>query len=725
MTGKIKSNNDTSIELEYCIVHNFGSVSKDSIRQKEHITKSDTKCKFVKYNPKKHNPKYEDSQIKIQYNDDEKPTPTKRVLDFAQSKILKTVRSFGNHTNVYGIIKINYKYKVLFLGSTQCVQWLKSTYFEYSGKIHSNDLYKNALGMIIAQSITNEISIQKIYNRIAFVSDEIFYNLCNDDYEIVKITTDGYSIIKNDIDNPLFRRKSSPRNQPIPKKSKNRNPLNELIKLLRIPIENKQLFKIHLTSFFLEEIPIPIMIIHGEQGSAKSTITSTVKRIVDPDPMNRASMPDSIDDMNIHFFNRYLTNFDNISYIDHKNSDNMCKGITGNIHNKRELYSDDGEVVLNIKCRLILNGVTPNVEYPDLMDRSIFYENKYIPKSERITEKEFNNKIDELLPYLLDQIFQTLSKSLKIYDSIKSEITKLERMADFTVFGECISQSLGYEKLSFIEAYSNNLKSNSLNSNESWPVINIILDIARKEGKDFEITVDDMYKKITNYAYENNINTKSQFSKFPRDQKALSMQIVRLSPAFRNFGYDISSYRYKKRDGIYKHNDRIFKITSTSTPFSNSISNGKLVDPVDPVDPKKKQAQNKENLGQPTNIKVDPVDSKKKVTNQTKNNQKNTTGSSVGQSDKKLVDPKKPKSTPKNTTGSVGQLGQAKTQSFRGAKKSDTSKNNKRYSHFKCQTCNAGEFGIGEKGINKESILQFHKKAGHSIHYFNKEGKSS
>ena len=66
------------------------------------------------------------------------------------------------------------------------------------------------------------------------------------------------------------------------------------------------------------------------------------------------------------------------------------------------------------------------------------------------------------------------------------------------------------------------------------------------------------------------------------------------------------------------------------------------------------------------------------------------------------------------------------------SEQSEVSKNTKtlltsqgsQYSHFKCKTCNAGEFGIGEKGTNKESILQFHKKAGHTIHYFNKEGSS-
>ena len=64
MSEKIKSDNDTSIELEYCIVHNFGSVSKNSLRQKEHIKNSKGKCKFVKYDPKKHISKYDTSEIK-------------------------------------------------------------------------------------------------------------------------------------------------------------------------------------------------------------------------------------------------------------------------------------------------------------------------------------------------------------------------------------------------------------------------------------------------------------------------------------------------------------------------------------------------------------------------------------------------------------------------------------------------------------------------------------
>ena len=148
-----------------------------------------------------------------------------------------------------------------------------------------------------------------------------------------------------------------------PKNLKLKNPIDELCNLLKIQQQHKQLFKIHLVSLFLESYPIPIMIFHGEQGSAKSTITSTIKKIIDPSPENLASMPKKIDDLNIHLYNRYLSNFDNISYFDQETSDNLCRGITGHTHIKRELYQDSKEVILSIQTRIILNGITPNIEF--------------------------------------------------------------------------------------------------------------------------------------------------------------------------------------------------------------------------------------------------------------------------------------------------------------------------------------------------------------------------
>ena len=720
---KIKSDDSDSFVLQYCTIHKFGAVTKGSERQKQHIEESEETCKFVKFNPKKHNPEYDDSKIINSYIDDEeKISDTQKVLNFAENNILKKVRSYENHSNVYGIIKINNNNKVLLLNSKECTQWLKSSYYDYCGKIHGNDLYKNALDIIIAQSVTNETKIEKIYTRIGFVNDEIFYNLCNDNYELVKITKDGYSIIKSGLDTPMFRRKSSPMPQPKPKKLKNKNGLEELVNLLRIPQESRQLFKIHLVSFFIENCSIPMMILHGEAGSAKSTVTATVKEIVDPSPENRNSMPESIDDLNIHIFNRYISNFDNLSHITQKTSDELCKIITGHAHNKRELYSDDGEVILTIKGRVLLNGITPNVEYTDLMERSIFYESKYLPKPERLGDSEFNNLINKFKPYLLDQIFNSLSYTLKNYKTISQEIKEKERMAEFTIFGECVSRSLGYEKLSFIEVYKNNLNSNSLRAYESWPVINIVLDIIKSKGKDFEISIDELFKLCKSVAYEKISDIKSQFTRFPKNESGLSGQLTRLSGSFRSAGYNITSYRYNSRDGVFKRGTRIIKITSTSTSFLSSFEKSKP--PVSPVsvcqDDIQARKESKTDTGKKSKH-VSPVSDK----NKSKTDTSNDTGKKSKHVSKNL------KSTPKDGTDTATQLTQPLSESLvvkEKEKETATKKNSKsldelskKYTHFKCLTCNAGEFKITSK-----KILEYHTKLDHSIQYLNqKEGCKS
>lgn len=719
------------VDLQYCIKHNFGAVTKKSQRQKNHIKETEEKCKWKPYDPKKHNPKYNESEIQNDGDSEEKQTPTQKLLRFAENNIIRTVRSFNSHSSVYGIIKINEHYRVLFLDSTECRQWLISAYLEHTGKVHGKDLYKNVLGVIIAKSITNQIPFEKIHNRICFSDDdEIFYNLCNDDYEIVKITKDGYSIIQNSLDNPLFRRKSSPLPQIKPQKNKKKykNPLNELAELLKIPIESRQLFIIHVVSFFFEKIPIPIMILIGEAGSSKSTITSTVKKIVDPSPENRNSMPEKIDDANIHFFNRYLTNFDNISFIDNPMSDNFCKAITGHTHNKRELWTDDGEVILTIKARIILNGVTLNVDQTDMISRSIFYESKHIPESEQMTEGTLNQKIDELLPYTLDQIFTILSKTLQNYKSMESQINEKQRMADFTVIGECISRELGYDKSSFIKSYKNNLSLHSFNAVESYPIINIILDVAKENGNNFEISVYDLYKKITDYAFHNAINTKAKFSKFPQNEKAVSNQITRLQSAFRSSGYEITSRRYNARDGKYQKNTRIFHIRligsddsdNAGASITNYISKDVPPESVESVSQRDNQAQNGTKSGSIIENRNRVSESAKNPEKTPKKDVKNTTGSMVAHSENEITEPKDAKSTPENTTGSVTHLTQAQTNSDADVKKIDSQENTKRYSHFKCLTCGAGEFQI-----TSTKILEFHKKQGHIIEYLNLEDGSS
>jgi hypothetical protein len=719
--------NDTKNEQVYCIKHNQGAFNKDQKLQKEHEKNTKEKCRFAKYNPKKHNPNYEESEI-INGNDGENLKDSKRVYDFAQDKIIKKIRSAGDHNRVYALVKVNSHYKTIELGSWDSVQWIKSIYESATGEFYSDELYKTALSVIVSHAITDEIKIEEIYSRIAFVKDEIFYDLCNDSYELVKITKNGHSIIQINENAPIFRRKSSPLSQVIPKKSRFKNPLDEFCNLLKIQQQYRQLFKVHLVSLFLESYPIPIMVFHGEQGSAKSTITSTIKKIVDPSPENLASMPKKIDDLNIHLYNRYISNFDNISYFDQEVSDNLCRAITGHTHIKRELYQDSKEVILSIQTRIILNGISPNIEFPDLMQRSIFYETRYIPKEERLTEEEFNKKINLLIPSLLNQIFNTLSNTLSIFDTVKPKITTKERMADFTVFGECISRSLGFDDFTFLETYKHNLDSNSLGASESWPIIDIVLDIFKNKKTPFEITIDELYNNCISIADSKDLDRKSKYAKFPKTKSKLSTDLTRFSEPFRNSGYQLLISRYQSRDNKFKRGTSILKVSST-TPIQSKIESKKV--DVSSVPPCQREIQSRNSSKTDTSKKIGRRSTVSENT-QSRNSSKTDTSTDTDTSKKNKVSvSKNDKSGHKNSDWNADTSDTSTLPTQRETlkkSKSDTKKktkseknNSKNYTHFKCLTCHAGEFLIDSKGFNRESILEFHKKQGHSIQYLNQK----
>ncbi len=715
---KLELADRNSISQVYCIKHKQGPFNKDSQLQKEHEKKSRGKCDIDNYSPRKHNKKYNDSKIvkrgkksKTISDDEDNRTDSQKVYEFAQNNIIKLVRSFGDKNRVYAVIKTKNHFESLEIGAWESIQWLKSTYYSHCGDFFNDELYKNALSLITAHSINDKIKIEKIYIRSAFVDDTLFYDLCDDQHRLVKITKDGYSIIDSDVNTPIFRRKSNQVSQIIPKKNqKIKDPLEELVSLLRIQPIHKHLFKMHLACFFLESFPMPVMIVHGEQDSAKSTITSTVKRIIDPSPENRISFPKKADDFYISVYNRYVSNFDNISYFDQEASDNICKVITGTSYSKRELYQNSKEIILNVQSKIILNGITPNIEFPDLMRRSIFYETKFIPEKERLTEVEFNKKLGNLLPSVLDQIFNTLSESIKIYDVVNHEIKEKKNMSDFLIFGECASRILGYEKFSFVKTYKNNQESILLNAVDTWPIINILTDKLKDKQNGYEISIDDLHKDIMLNIDKTTIDTNYKHSKFPKTPSILSSQITKLNPVFRNLGCILTISKYNLRDGKHPRGRKILRYTSTQ--FQSKLESTKTASSASPASPNQKQAQNSTKSGEALKTSTSSASSVEINTSGKQPSQNMTTQAQKKNTDKarkSKASPKNDKFTPKNSIGEGDEVGEPVFEVCTVLDKN---------THFKCNTCGSGWFEINETSrLSDEKLLDIHKKQGHKIEY--------
>jgi len=287
-------------------------------------------------------------------------TASKKLYDFAQTKIKKIVISQNNTEEVYAIIQNNKHIETINLASTRARHWLNNehTKFGNSNELHTDDFYKTVTNTIISKAQMDGTKKEKIYNRVAQLDNEIWYDLGDSKWRAIKITPEKIRTVNLDEDSPIFRRTQSLHEQVIPKKG-DRKALDKLAELLHIVKQDRIVFKVNLVALLLQAYPIPMIIFDGSSGSLKTTATSTIKVIIDPNGQqkedNVSMIAEKQDDLIVQLHNRYLSSFDNVSYIDSKTSNVLCRAITGSSNPKRKLYTDGDEVIHNFRSKIVLD----------------------------------------------------------------------------------------------------------------------------------------------------------------------------------------------------------------------------------------------------------------------------------------------------------------------------------------------------------------------------------
>src|SRR6185295_4626978 len=75
--------------------------------------------------------------------------------------------------------------------------------------------------------------------------------------------------------------------------------------------------------------PYPILAVHGEQGSTKSTLVRVIRRLIDPQTSPVLVQPRSTRDLMVSALGGWLLAYDNISSLSNWLSDSLCQLATG------------------------------------------------------------------------------------------------------------------------------------------------------------------------------------------------------------------------------------------------------------------------------------------------------------------------------------------------------------------------------------------------------------
>jgi len=613
--------------------------------------------------------------------DDDNRSDQKKLYDFALTRIDKLVISENNSDEVFGILKNNNHIETLNLSSTRSIHWLTNEHNQFvnSDELHSSDYYKTILNTIISKATMNGTEKVKVYNRIAQLENEIWYDLGNSSWQAIKITEGKVKLVKLDKDSPVFRRSQSLQEQIQPEKGTNIS-LDLLVNLLHISEHDQLVFKINLICMFLQAYSMPMIVFDGSAGSIKTTATATVKRVVDPagkqSQDNVSSMQEKPNDLIIQLSNRYLASFDNVSYIDSKISDVVCRGITGSNNERRKLYTDNDEAIFSFRSKIVLNGIIPTLDYPDLQTRLISYDRETIDESNLITEKEFQKRLNDILPNVLGLIFKTLSKALEKYPELKDKIKPKTRMADFEIWGEVISRCLGNTSNKFLKEYYTKVSQRNISNQENYPIIQAI-QILMKGRIFYEDSALNIFTELSKIAEDKlMINLKDRFIKFPKHYNQITKHFKVVKPLLKTAGFDVINYHWTKQDPKFDKNTSIISISKIELQKTLAEDLPKKPSLPSLPSPQKKQAQK----------------SKK-------------TSESSERSHKSNSEP----SLENDNSSHEKQASESSESSESNLKK------------FYCCTCDAGEFGENESTQLNGNIVEFHRKQGHDVRLWEKK----
>jgi hypothetical protein len=437
------------------------------------------------------------------------------LLNLIEGEIVELCKDQFN--NPFAAIRINGHIETIPIPATNSGRfkmWICKAYYESEHKVLSNvEALAAVCNTLRAKALFGDVT-ETLNLRVSNGKDTsnktIYYDLTNKDWQVVKITESVWSV-ENSNDVPImFRRYQNQRAQVTPSKEHVPDIFDGFLNLINIDKDEDKrlLLKCYIISLFIPDIAKAALMLHGPEGAAKTACQELIKSVVDPSVIPTLTFPRDIDGLIQQFSHNYVAYYDNVSILPEWLSDALCRAVTGTGFSKRELYSDDEDVIYQFLRCIGFNGINLAATKSDLLDRGIIIGLKRI-NDNRIRELkgEILPEFKRILPQLLGYIFDILVKVLRVMNNGSIEIKSKSRMADFEKYAEVISQCIGYEPGRFINAYHENKKLRTDNVLETNPIARAMIDFIDSREK-WRGTNPELLAELESVASKLKINTK-------------------------------------------------------------------------------------------------------------------------------------------------------------------------------------------------------------------------
>ena len=364
--------------------------------------------------------------------------------------LCKEVELFATpQKDAYARVPVRHHRETLALRSRNFSRWLTREFHKVFDKPPATKALQDAIGLLEARALFDSLEAP-VRVRLAEHDGRIYVDLCNEGWEAVGISADGWLVVSD----PPVRFRRSKGMLPLA-----RPEAGGSITLLRRFInigddDNWILCLAWLAAALRPTGPYPILILQGEQGSAKSTMERILRRLTDPSVAPVRTPPRSDRDLLIAAVNSWVIAYDNLSGIPSWLSDALCRIATGGGFSTRELYTDSDEVFFDAVRPVILNGIDHLAERADLAERALILNLPHIGNEARRDERQLWADFERELPSILGALFTAVSCALARLPEVK--LDSMPRMADFALWAVAAAPALGFTPEAFLAAYGGN-----------------------------------------------------------------------------------------------------------------------------------------------------------------------------------------------------------------------------------------------------------------------------
>ena len=407
---------------------------------------------------------------------------------------------------------------------------LTRQFLQDQGKAPPTQVLNDMVQALEAQAFGK--SEQPVFYRVASLGDATYLDLAAAGRRVVKITADEWRLIEA----PAVSFVRSGENHALspPAAGGTLDPLRGLLNLASE--EDWQLLVGWLIGACRAVGPYPILVLQGEQGTAKSTVAKMLKYLLDPSPALLRSCPRNEQDLFIAARHAHVLAFDNLSGLLPWQSDAFCRLATGGAFATRRLFSDGDEVILQAQRPVILNGIDNLMTRHDLIDRSIVLTFLPIPDSARRTDKEMWEHLTAIRPAVLGGLMTAVQSAMANRDRVV--LSRLPRMADFAAWVTAAESGLGWEPETFLRAYGRNRDEAIELGLEASPIASHLRTLMDSLSF-WNGTATELLEKIRSTMTE----TEQRARSMPQSPQELSKHLTRLASALRSIGIEVIGHR--------------------------------------------------------------------------------------------------------------------------------------------------------------------------------------